>query len=54
MGASTLNSGSSMRLNFDNSEGYCEFDFKAVFEDGTVLQRANVNVCETADYYYTE
>lgn len=54
MGKSTLPSGSSMRLNFDNSKGYCEFDFRAVFEDGTVLQKANVNVCETADYYYTE
>lgn len=54
MGASTLASGSSMRLNFDNADGYCEFDFRAVFEDGTVLQKANVNVCETADYYYTE
>lgn len=54
MGSSTLASGSSMRLNFDNADGYCEFDFRAVFEDGTVLQKANVNVCETGDYYYTE
>jgi hypothetical protein len=53
MGSSTLPSGSSMRLNFDNGNGYCEFDFRAVFEDGTVLQKANVNVCETGDYYYT-
>ncbi len=54
MGRSTLNSGASMRLNFDNPDGYCEFDFKAEFEDGTVLQRARVNVCTTGDYYYTE
>lgn len=54
MGSSTLPNGASMRLNFDNSKGYCEFDFRAVFEDGSVLQRANVNVCETGDYYYTE
>jgi hypothetical protein len=54
MGSSTLASGASMRLNFDNANGYCEFDFRAVFEDGTVLQKANVNVCETGDYYYTE
>ncbi len=53
MGASTLPSGRSMRLNFANAKGYCNFDFRAVFTDGTILQRANVNVCETSDYYYT-
>ncbi|GLS88138.1 hypothetical protein GCM10010873_31120 [Cypionkella aquatica] len=54
MGASTLASGGAMKLHFDNAYGYCVFDFKAVFADGTVLQKANVNVCETGDYYYTE
>lgn len=54
MGSSTLATGESMKLNFDNAKGYCEFDFKAVFEDGTVLQKSHVNVCETGDYYYTE
>lgn len=54
MGSSTLASGTYMNLNFDNTKGYCEFDFRAVFEDGSVLEKANVNVCETGDYYYTE
>ena len=54
MGSSTLPTGSSMRLNFDNAHGYCKFDFRAEFEDGTVLQKANVDVCATGDYYYTE
>ncbi|MES2432697.1 MAG: hypothetical protein V4586_02605 [Pseudomonadota bacterium] len=54
MGSSTLANGASMKLHFDNAQGYCEFDFKAVFADGTVLQKARVNVCETGDYYYTE
>lgn len=54
MGSSTLPPGSSMRLNFDNSFGYCEFDFKAEFSDGAVLQRNGVNVCEIGDYSYTE
>jgi hypothetical protein len=54
MGSNVLPDGASMRLNFDNSYGYCEFDFKATFEDGTVLQKARVNVCATGDYYYTE
>ncbi|WP_156317547.1 hypothetical protein [Cypionkella psychrotolerans] len=54
MGSATLANGASMKLHFDNAQGYCEFDFKAVFADGTVLQKARVNVCETGDYYYTE
>lgn len=53
MGSSTLPSGQYMTLNFDNAHGYCLFDFRAIFEDGTELTRANVNVCEVADYSYT-
>lgn len=52
MGSSTLAPGASMKLNFDNNDGYCEFDFRAIFEDGTELTRQAVNVCETSDYYY--
>jgi hypothetical protein len=54
MGSSTLPPGSSMRLNFDNKFNYCEFDFRAEFADGAVLQKNGVNVCEVGDYYYTE
>jgi hypothetical protein len=32
---STLAPGASMRLNFDNKNGYCEFDFLAEFSDGS-------------------
>lgn len=54
MGSSTLPPGASMRLNFDNQYGYCEFDFQAEFADGSVLRRDRVNVCEIGEYYYTE
>jgi hypothetical protein len=54
MGNSTLPTGSSMRLNFDNKYNYCEFDFRAEFSDGSVLQKNGVNVCEVGDYYYTQ
>ena len=52
LGSSTLANGAAMTLNFDNVDGYCVFDFRAVFEDGTELQRGGVNVCEIGDYYY--
>ncbi len=54
MGDNTLPSGSAMNLNFDNKYGYCEFDFRAEFEDGSALEKHNVNVCEIGDYTYTE
>lgn len=53
MGSATLPSGRYMTMNFDNDKGYCLFDFRAIFEDGTELTRANVNVCAVADYSYT-
>ena len=52
MGNSTLAPGRSMKLNFDNKNDYCLFDFRAIFEDGTELTRGEVNVCEIGDYYY--
>lgn len=52
LGSQILSNGSYMTLNFDNANGYCEFDFRAEFEDGSTLQRANVNVCEISDYSY--
>jgi hypothetical protein len=52
MGSSVLANGSSMVLNFDNAKGYCMFDFRAIFDNGVELTRANVNVCEIGDYYY--
>jgi hypothetical protein len=54
MGDSTLVDGSSMGLNFDNKYAYCEFDFRAEFSDGDVLEKKNVNVCEISDYNYTQ
>ena len=54
MGDSTLEDGAAMNLNFDNNYGYCDFDFRAEFSDGSVLKKDHVNVCEIGDYYYTE
>lgn len=52
MGSTTLATGGSMRLNFANKDGYCLFDFRAIFADGTELTRQGVNVCQTSDYFY--
>ena len=52
LGPDVLPSGASVVINFDDASGYCMFDFRAVFEDGDVLERARVNVCETATFTY--
>lgn len=52
MGSSTLPSGATMQLNFDNSYNYCEFDFKIELEDGTPYESRNVDVCTVGDYTF--
>ena len=37
-------------INLDDSSGYCRFDFKTVFADGTSIVRNNMNVCELDSY----
>jgi hypothetical protein len=48
LGADVLPSGSSVRINFDDGTGYCTFDFKAVFANGSSSVQSNVDVCTTA------
>ena len=52
LGEDVLPSGSSVVINFDDATGYCMFDFRAEFEDGDVLERAGVNICEIANFTY--
>ncbi|MFB2530801.1 hypothetical protein ACEYYB_05355 [Paracoccus sp. p4-l81] len=52
LGNDVLPSGRQVSINFDDASGYCMFDFRAVFEDGEVLERAGVNVCEVSTFTY--
>lgn len=52
LGDQVLPSGSSVVVNFDDATGYCVFDFRAEFEDGDVLERSGVNVCEIGTFTY--
>ena len=45
LGADTLPSGSSVNINFEDGSGYCTFDFKAVFTDGSSVVESGVDVC---------
>lgn len=47
LGADVLPAGSSVSINFDDGSGYCHFDFKAIFNNGSSLIDRNVDVCTT-------
>ncbi len=52
LGSDVISSGRSMMINFDDGSGYCKFDFKAVFDDGDVLIKKNINICEIGTFTY--
>ena len=45
-----LPSGNAVIINIDDGTGYCRFDFKTVFSDGSNVIRRDVNVCEVTSY----
>ncbi len=53
-GSSILPAGRYVTINIDDGTGYCLFDFKAVFSDGDEVVSWRNNVCELADFYFTE
>ncbi len=52
LGRDVINPGTAMMINFDDGSGYCKFDFKAVFADGDVLVKKNVNICKIGTFTY--
>jgi hypothetical protein len=52
LGSDVLGPGQRVRINFDDGTGYCKFDFKAVFDDGDVLTKKNINICKIGTFTY--
>jgi hypothetical protein len=50
LGEEFLPPGQSVVVDIDDQTGYCRFDLKAVFDDGTNLIRRNVNICDAEGY----
>lgn len=48
LGADVLPAGSSVYVNMDDGSGYCTFDFKAIFADGTSAVEYGIDVCATS------
>lgn len=49
-----LRPGRSADVNIDDGKGWCKFDLKAVFSDGTEVVRRRVNVCSVESWTITE
>ena len=47
LGADVLSPGSRVSIDFDDGTGYCNFDFKAVYADGSSSVQPDVDVCTT-------
>jgi hypothetical protein len=54
LGDQVLAAGGAAAINIDDGSGYCKFDFRAVFDDGTEVISPNNNVCELSDFNITE
>jgi hypothetical protein len=54
LGKYVLDAGGSVTVNIDDGTGYCKYDFKAVFDDGSEVVSPNNNVCELSDFNITE
>lgn len=54
LGKDILPAGYSVMINIDDGTGYCKYDFLAVFEDGDQVTSSNNNVCELAEFSFTE
>jgi hypothetical protein len=50
LGNDILPSASSVVINIDDAAGYCRFDLKTVFDDGTIRVRRDINVCALERY----
>jgi len=53
LGQDVLANGASVMINIDDESGACIYDFKARFDDGDVVEKYRINVCEITEYRYT-
>ena len=47
-----LAAGQTRRVTLSRNGGTCQFDFKAVLDDGRSIERRAINVCETPAYTF--
>lgn len=52
LGISILKAKESMVINLISITDHCSFDFRAEFDDGEILDRIGINVCEITNFTY--
>ena len=53
LGRDTVRSGGSFVADIDDGSGYCQFDFRAVFDDGRTAVKYGVDVCRIETFRFT-
>jgi hypothetical protein len=53
LGRDVLQSGRATTIRFSDAQQGCYHDIKAVFRDGDVLERRDLNLCELRSYTFT-
>ncbi|MCB1589033.1 MAG: hypothetical protein KDI56_09030 [Xanthomonadales bacterium] len=54
LGQGILESGDAGRVTIADGRTQCEYDLRFVFEDGDVIERGDVDLCETESYTLTD
>jgi hypothetical protein len=54
LGGDVLGPGKTVRINVDDGTGYCKYDFRAVFDDGSESVQSGVNVCEVGKFTFRD
>jgi hypothetical protein len=50
LSSDVLSNGATVDINFDDTTGYCRFDLRAIFDDGTEIVKKDVNICEISTF----
>ncbi len=54
LGADVLGSGESIEINIADGRTQCAYDLRFVFDDGDVLDKPAVDLCDTGSYTLTD
>jgi hypothetical protein len=54
LGTGVLGSGENTEITIGDGRTQCEYDLRFVFDDGDVVDRGGVNLCDTGSYTLTD
>lgn len=54
LGSDVMGSGDAITVRLDDGSKSCKFDFRAVFDDGDVVEQHDINICELEQFNFTQ